>query len=121
MYYCAAQIKNMSQPGYRTKAEHPWSYDPIIQYQVRESQRGDQGLYSDRMWQWDHDKFNKCTQEVWGNQGQYFNDRKPQDIERWISLYLRKPVQLISIEEHCNQATGYPVWFFTYKEKVPGA
>ena len=37
------------------------------------------------------DKYNKCCMEVWGDQGQYFyGDRKPNDVERFLQLYIGK-------------------------------
>jgi hypothetical protein len=54
--------------------------------------------------------------EVWNNEGQYFNNRKPQDIEIFLSKYLEKSITLTGIEEGCNVSNGYPYWIFYYKE-----
>ena len=74
-------------------------------------------LYSDRMYQQDPDRFNVCCKEVWGVSGQYFYRRSPQDIERFISLYLGKEVILCSIRVDENVSSGYPYWTFEYCEK----
>lgn len=109
--------EQFSNPNYRSKAEYPYSYDPITIFSKRAQRKGDHAAYSDRMYQWDADKFNKTAYAIWNNMGQYFEHRTPTDIERWLCLYFDRPVELIHIEEHCNQATGYPVWFFVYADR----
>lgn len=69
-------------------------------------------LYSDRLWQWDSDKYNKCNNEVFGNTSQYFNISEHKKIEKFLSLYLDKPVKLVKIKEEINVSNGYPYWRF---------
>lgn len=74
-------------------------------------------VYSDRLWQWDPQKFNTCCQEQWGDQGQYFGGRSPKSIESFLSDYLGKPIKLVRIEQTENRSTGYPLWRFDYFER----
>ena len=112
------------KPVKRTKQTNPYNYDDYVLWDDG-SGRGDpktkvdrrDGAYSDRMMQWDYDKFNRCCQEIFGNQGQYFNNREPAEIEKFLRKYFGKPnLVLVRILESCNQATGYPLWYFRWIE-----
>lgn len=75
------------------------------------------GCYSDRMFSWDSEKFNRCAQEVWGNTGQYFYSpqRTVKQVEQFLQLYFGKPeLVLTKITHYINQSNGYPLWFFGY-------
>jgi len=72
-------------------------------------------VYSDRLWDWDFKKYNRCCKEVWNNEGQYFSNRSPESIERFLRLYNDKPdLKLVKISEGCNVGNGYPYWIFWY-------
>jgi hypothetical protein len=103
------------KPVTRTKNEYPYSYDPFV---VWEDNHGKSSVvYSDRLYQWDYEKYNKCCQKVWNNEGQYFSQRQPQDIEKFLTLYFNKPIKLTLIMEGCNVSNGYPYWIFGYEIK----
>lgn len=73
-------------------------------------------VYSDRLFQWDPEKYNRCCMAIWNNNGQWFHHRKPTDIEKFLSMYFDKPITLnlsVCIE---NRATGFPCWRFDYTE-----
>lgn len=74
-------------------------------------------LYSDRLLQWDYDKFNACCQQVWGNTRQNFYNRTPEEIERFLSIYLAKSVKLTRITQETNASTGCPYWRFDIKKR----
>jgi hypothetical protein len=71
-------------------------------------------VYSDTLFFWNPDKYNACSISVWGNEGQGFQDRKPHDIEIFLSMYLEKPVKLLGVYEQRDVNSGYPVWIFKY-------
>lgn len=74
-----------------------------------------ESVYSDRLWQWDHEKYNRCCREVWGNEGQSFYGRSPEDIEKFLRLYLeRNDVILCRILQDENHSDGFPYWRFDY-------
>lgn len=107
-------------PVKRTKQNYPYSYDDYVVWKGEYSEM-DNAVYSDRLMQWDYERFNKCCQEVWGNSGQYFNNRMPTDIERFLSLYYKENIQLTAVTEGCNVSNGYPYWAFFYRERVQDA
>jgi hypothetical protein len=103
----------------RTKDEYPYSYSEFLvwvkkQEYIKKPECG--GYYSDRLFQWDHKKYDKCCREVWGNEGQHFDSREPKDIENFLRLYNDDPeLELRKISEGCNVGNGYPYWVFWYK------
>lgn len=102
------------EPLKRTKSSHPYSYEPFTVWGSRDEKAS--GVYSDRMFQQDPIKFNKCYQEVWGNTGQYFDNRYSCEIERFLQLYYEDiSIKLTWIVEDCNVSNGYPLWYFQFK------
>lgn len=104
------------EPVKRTKEEYPYSYDSYVVWEEDYNKTTNNAVYSDRLIQWDYDKFNKCCRNIWGNERQYFNDRSPKDIGKFLSLYFDKEVKLTVIMEGCNFASGYPYWIFYYED-----
>ena len=105
------------KPVKRDRYSYPYSYDPYVEW-MGDYQKGvSHPVYSDRLWQWDSKKYDRCCNEVWGNEGQYFNNRKSKDIERFLSLYFEKEVKLTVIMQGCNVSNGYPYWIFYYETK----
>lgn len=105
-------------PVKRTPFTHAYNYDEYVIYKDENFKEVKcDAVYSDRLYQWDYDKFNRCCKEVFKNQGQYFSERDPKEIEKFLSLYFEKEVKLMAITQGCNASTGYPYWVFFYKEK----
>lgn len=73
-------------------------------------------VYSDRMYQWNPDKYNMCALEVFGDTGQFFYNRSNEDIEKFISMYLGYKVVLLAVHVEDNASNGYPYWVFLYEE-----
>lgn len=97
----------------RTKFTHPYSYDPIVQWVG--SIQPNNTVYTDRLWQWDHEKHDVLCLKHFGNKEQYLASRTPTQIEAFLRDYCNAPtLALARITEHCNQATGYPLWRFDY-------
>lgn len=99
------------------KREAPYSYPPFYRWQ--QNRRGlklDSATeYSDRLVTRDYDRYNEVCREVWGNAGQYFDERAPEKIEEFLEKYLDlRRVYLFEIVEHCNMATGFPCWSFGF-------
>lgn len=108
--------------GERTKHQYPYSYDPHLQWSKQVGVPQDaRGEYSDRLHQWEPQKFKAlCMKHFAGKRGdpggQMFHSRTPKDIEAFLRDYFDRPqLELLRVEEHCNQATGYPVWVFYHR------
>lgn len=99
----------------RTKFTHPYSYDPILQWRGSEVANGT--VYTDRLLQWDYDKHNRLCEKHFGNRGQHWDNRDPAKVEAFLQDYLNEPgLKLCSITEHCNQASGFPLWRLDYRK-----
>jgi len=101
----------------RTKEEYPYSYDVYVTWKGDYNKDKGDCAYSDRLLNWDWDKYNECVMEVWGNKGQIFYNRTPKDIEKFLSLYYDKEVKLTMIMEGCNVSNGFPYWIFFFGDK----
>jgi hypothetical protein len=101
----------------RTKWTHPYSYDPILIWRAENAQATWGGtVYTDRLLQWDREKHDRLSRQHFGNESQMsWSAREPAKVEAFLRDYLGYPaLRLLQIEEHCNQASGYPVWRFDY-------
>lgn len=103
------------KPVKQDKANWPYSYDRFVIWKGAWS-KTDRAVYSDRLYQWDSKKYNECCKQVWPNSVDFFSQKAPLDIERFLSLYFGQQIKLTGIEEGCNVSNGYPYWIFYYKE-----
>ena len=95
----------------RTKATHPYNYDPFTMW--RGPGKPDYGVYTDRLFQWDYKKHDALCIKHFGNRSQYWDHRNTDKIQAFLRDYFNMPdLVLCEVQEHCNQATGYPVWYF---------
>lgn len=109
--------------GERNRHSYPYSYDPYLQWSKQQGVPADaQGVYSDRMRQWNYALYRELCQKHFAGKngdpgGDYFNRRKPKDIEAFLREYFSKPkLELVRVEEHCNMSSGYPIWVFYYRD-----
>lgn len=112
--YYLENVDLNGRPVERTKEEYPYSYDPYVVWEDNYN-KTNECIFSDRLVQWDYNKFNKCCKKIWNNDSQYFDDRLPKDIEKFLKLYLNKQIKLTAIMEACNCSNGFPYWIFYYK------
>lgn len=102
--------------GLKTKTSNPYNYDPYMQYLAddHELMKGST-VYTDRLLQWDYEKTNRLMKKHFGNEGQYWTDRKPEAIEAFLRDWREdQNLQLIAVIEYCNPSSGYPVWRLDY-------
>lgn len=77
--------------------------------------KSDSTAWSDRLYEEDSEKYDRAYKAVWGNTGQMFYNRKPEEIERFLSLYLGKTVVLTTVIQETDVSNGYPYWVFRYR------
>jgi len=105
------------RPVNKNKEQHPYSYDAYVVWQEDFNKFKGDCVYSDRLFQWDTEKYNESCKKVWCNTGQYFSSRNPKDIEKFLSEYYDKEVKLTMIMEGCNVSNGFPYWIFFFENK----
>ena len=105
-------------PVERTPYTHPYNFDQHVIWKSKEFDKNKiySAEYSDRMMEWDREKFARCTEEVFHNQKQCFDNRKPKDVEKFLIKYFEYNLKLVAIEKCCNFPTGYPIWIFHYED-----
>ena len=85
-----------------------------LSWKSKEISEAKHSVYSDRLYQWNAKKFNECCNIVWNNSRQYFSNRTPEEIEKFLSLYFTKEIKLVAIYEYENASNGFPYWRFDY-------
>lgn len=100
----------------RTKDEYRYSYDPYVMWKGDYKKNSGNVVYSDRLYQWNSEKYNECYQKVWGNKGQQFYNRSSEDIQKFLSLYFDKEIKLTVVMEGCNVSNGFPYWVFFFED-----
>jgi len=93
----------------------------FITYRREEgSHKGASVVYSDRLWQWDNKKFDRCMEDS-GLQGQIYFDRNPSKVEDFLRRYYDdKELILEAIGEGCNVVKGFPYWVFWFTTPKKG-
>lgn len=73
-------------------------------------------VYSDRLFQWDHEKYNKTRHRLFGNEGQGWFGIPPEDVEKFLQEYMcDDSIRICRIERSENRATGNPLWRFDFR------
>ena len=100
----------------RTPDNYSYSYDAYVI--VKNAEKYEHTVYSDRLFQFDSGKYNKFCQKHFGNEGQYWDNRSEEKIEAFLRDYYDKPdLRLIGIMQGCNVSNGYPYWVFMFNCK----
>ena len=105
----------------RTPLTNPYSYDPFVIWRSEDFDGENMNIpylsttFSDRMRQWDCQKFDDAWHEVWGDAGKGFRFKEIKDIERFLSLYYGQNVKLLELSEQCNWSSGIPYWCFVFR------
>ena len=121
MVICNSNRPDQPIGGLRGGSKDPWGQEdtPVFEQGIPETNFGTGTVWSDHLIRQKYEHYNKCCQEVWGDHGQYFHCRTPDEISRFLSLYLDRSVKVFKIIEGCNQATGYEVWSFHFAYLEP--
>lgn len=96
---------------------NPYSHRSITRYLKGTVADITANVYSDRLLQWDFVRTKDLMHKYFGDKGDYYDDRKPEQIEAFLRERLELPnLNLVTIMESVNVSNGYPVWFFGYNE-----
>lgn len=109
----------MSPGSNRSVQQHPYGYDPHYIFRlgnkVPHGIEGSVGVYSDRMSQWDREKYSECCKKFLKG-GQYLRRLSPAQVTKFMSHYLGYRVKVTALAEGCNVSNGYPYWVIFYEE-----
>lgn len=73
-------------------------------------------VYTDRLYQWDHKKYDALRKKHFNDISQYWSGANPSTVSAFLSDYFGKPVKVQAIAHQENRSNGYPVWIIWYKE-----
>lgn len=109
-------VDEHNKPVKRTKDKYPYSYDGFIIHRSLPNEETTHTLYSDRLHTNYYKNWSSLSNKHFGSNGDYFWDRKPENIQAFLCELLNKPdLKLVLIMEYCNLSNGYPVWRFDVK------
>lgn len=125
-YYSCGERKPMymGRPR-RTPQEYPYSYDPYVIWGQQDEK--DPAVYTDRLRQWKPWFHGYLCRKHFGDfvysggsvtkdpANRLRFDFEPSQVEAYLCDYMGNSVRLTCIMQHCNLATGYPLWTFHYR------
>lgn len=104
------------KPVKRTPWTDPYSYDEFVLHKSKDfNEITTYWVYSDRLMEWNYERFESACEAVWHNRGQLFYNRTPKDINKFLNLYFGKEVGLTAVVQGCNGSNGCPYWIFGYE------
>lgn len=116
VYYSNGLVDEHDKPIERTPATHPYSYDGFVTHRFGKNEEANNTIYSDRLLRWDFKKYNELSKKHFGDEGQYFYNREPKNIEAFLRDWCEdQKLKLIFVMEYCNVSSGYPLWRFDFK------
>lgn len=100
----------------RTPMEYPYSYEPHVIAKIDHNYQG--AVYSDRLYQWDYEKYNRLCQKHFNDEAQSWDHRPFDKIEEFLADYFNNQnLKLVGIMKGANYSNGYPYWIFMYNER----
>lgn len=114
------------RPVKKTPHSNPYDYDLHVVWMGHYDPEKASSSYSDRMQQWDPDKFKECWKKVSTGQGIYAANKDPVTVNKFLNLYFGYEVKITAIMQGCNKNSGFPFWLYIYEvekkeEKVGSA
>lgn len=99
----------------KTPITNPYDFDDYVEWKGNYRQF-DSAVYSDRLYQWNTEKYKKCYEQVFKNNGQRFDSKNVSGIRKFLSMYFDKEIELTAIMRGCNISSGFPYHIFFYRE-----
>lgn len=98
----------------RDKRDYSYSYDEFFIFGSRSVIARVAGAdYSDRLWQWDHQK----ADSLWAKHvATRWAHATGEQLSAFISAYHGKDLKVVALAEGCNPSSGYPYWIIWYRE-----
>ena len=75
----------------KTPLKHPYSYDSFVTHKNGNKEDITGSVYSDRLLQWDYSKTRKLMKKHFGESGDYYSNREPEQIEEFLRERLEEP------------------------------
>ena len=97
----------------KTPWTNPYDYDPF--YNWRQGKVYTNAVYSDRLYQWDYKKYDELCKKYFGDRGQHWSERNPEQVEQFLQEFQDDPsIRLTAIQQQVNIGNGFPLWVLFY-------
>lgn len=99
----------------RNPIDFPYSFDRYLIWKSKKYRRNKSYniSYSDRLKNNDTKRFTEAKMQIFENSSYTFPE-DPEKIEKFLSIYFKRKIELIAVEVECNRSNGYPYWIFYY-------
>lgn len=72
-------------------------------------------IYTDRLIEWDYEKYNKLCKKHFGNDGHFWDKRESRKIESFLRDWVDdEKLELVMVSKSKNRLNGQPLWRFDY-------
>jgi len=102
------------------KNEHPisdfkYSYTSFISWYDKKV-TPEASVDTDRIWEMLPSKHDRLCRKNFGDIGQWWQDRKPKDIENFLREWYKEPkLKLAFVKQNCKKSNGNPYWTLAFK------
>ena len=102
-------------PTERTPDNARYTFEPYVVYKLADKyQHVD---YSDRLFQFDPDKYNELCKKHFNNESQAWDRRDVKSIESFLRDYHDdQKLELVGVMHGCNVGNGFPYWMFMFND-----
>lgn len=98
----------------KTPLSNPYNFDEYIIWKG-DYKNSDLKAYSDRLQQWNFEKYNTCIHNMLKTSGWLFSFENSNFTEYFLSSYYGKNIKLTAIAKGCNVSSGFPYYVFFYR------
>lgn len=91
----------------------PYNFSEYYLFNMKEKNTKYEAVYSDRMNQWDYEKFKRAL-DIVGSGMDWFD---PNKAEKFMSAYYGRAIEVAAMARGCNQSSGYPYFIFWFRDK----
>jgi hypothetical protein len=96
----------------RSKSQYPYSYSEFYLLGNRDTVKNCSADYSDRLQQWDYEKYRAACTEM----GCRFDQASWDKLNKFLETYYGPGYEATGLAEGCNASNGYPYWIIWYKK-----
>lgn len=115
-YNIGGYVDLEGRPVKKTPQSNPYDYDDYVIWKGNFDREKSHAVYSDRLVQWDTEKYHKCWKEVFDGEGIFSANNNPSKINLFLNKYFGKEVKLTAILQGCNVSSGFQYWVYYYEE-----
>lgn len=102
----------------RTPKDFPQSYDEHVIWSKEYDEERSRRLCSIKLKTQYKETYKSVSMAVFENIGEFYDNRSPESIERFLKKLLNKELKLTAITKSCNISNGHHYWCFLYEDLI---